>query len=66
MITEVTRGQTDFVKMGPSGINDHQLNSLLIPWPPEVISARFDHIPDIHHLEQQFLDCAEPFDWDIG
>lgn len=65
VIIEVSRSQTDFVKMGPSGINDHQLNSLLIPWPPEVISARFDHIPDIHHLGQQFLDCAEPFDWDM-
>ena len=65
VITEVPRGHNEFVKMGPSGINDQQLNTLLIPWPPEITCTSFDHIPDIHHLGHQFLDCADPFDWDM-
>jgi len=64
VITEVHRGNHEFVKIGPSGINDQQLNTLLIPWPPEIICTCFDHIPDIHHLGHQFLACADPFDWD--
>jgi len=50
--------------MGPSGVNDTSLNSLLTPWPDDVVNDQFDRIPEIHHLAQQMIDCAEPFDWD--
>lgn len=64
VISEVSERRPVFASMGPSGVNDTSLNSLLTPWPDDVVNDQFDRIPEIHHLAQQMIDCAEPFDWD--
>ena len=50
VISEVLDSKPVFVTMGPSGVDDTALNSLLTPWPQDVVTDRFDKIPEIHHF----------------
>ena len=64
-ITDYIAAPRRFLQIGPTGVTEAHLHSLLTPWPMDIVDMNFGAIPDLHPLAEQFIASSVPFDWDM-
>ena len=64
-ITDYIHGPRRSITLGPTGVTEDRLHSLLSPWPMDIVDVNFHSIPELHPLAAQYVDSAAQFDWEM-
>ena len=65
LITEVGAHRKDHLILGPTGITEELLHSLMDPWDIDVVSGQFGDVPDLHPLAAQYIASSITMDWNL-